>query len=365
MHHALIFLTAAVGVDVGWQPVPGGGYEYIIQIEPEMLEALLEGREIESDIPEFLRDVRSYRIRVGTDVLPQDGPPPEMAPVRDGPDTPTSAAGPPDESEAGETAPDGPMPGEGATEGDEDAPGAEAGAEPEPSAEEPTPATDPAGGEMPAGDAGPAAESDPPAEGPAAAEDASGPGEGDEPSLEGPGLPGTEPFPAGAPAEDEPESGDPAPAEPAAPGSRYSRLGSSLDDRPSLDRPGAEEGEEATVPEPFVAEDGTRPIVNHAGYRQDEGREEEDEHDHDHEGQEEGPRPAAEDEAAAVTARPWLPFTLALLGLFASVGGNCYLGLLTWGFRGRYLQLLEERKYRRQARQDPAKDEAQTEADPR
>jgi hypothetical protein len=206
MHQALILWAAVVGVDVGWQPVSGGGYEYIIQIEPEMLESLREGQEIESDIPHFLQD-----------------------------------------------------------------------SDPAEGAEQPSP----------------------------------------------------------------PESA----SDPERPG-RYAPFGSELDERPALDRPAEGQDEVASEepPETFVADDGTLPIVNQAGYRDDGATEGSAEDEPD--AQAAGPQPAA----AADTedgSRPWLPFTLALLGLFASLGGNCYLGLLTWGFRGRYLQLLEEHKWRR------------------
>src|SRR5512134_993989 len=93
MNHALAFLlVSTVEVDVGWQPTRDRGFEYILQIEPEVLESLRDGQEIISDIPPFLRGVRSYRIRVGTEPLPQEGVPPEIEPAES--DTP--APGPAD-----------------------------------------------------------------------------------------------------------------------------------------------------------------------------------------------------------------------------------------------------------------------------
>ncbi|HUT88421.1 MAG TPA: hypothetical protein VMY37_02900 [Thermoguttaceae bacterium] len=79
---AFCLVTAALGVDVGWQPLPDGGMEYIIQIEPQMLEMLKNGEQFESDIPPNLRGVRSYRITVGTEKLPRVGelPEPEAPP---------------------------------------------------------------------------------------------------------------------------------------------------------------------------------------------------------------------------------------------------------------------------------------------
>jgi hypothetical protein len=35
------------------------------------------------------------------------------------------------------------------------------------------------------------------------------------------------------------------------------------------------------------------------------------------------------------SAKPWLPLTLTLLGLFASLGANAFLAWIAWGFRRR------------------------------
>lgn len=64
-----------VGLDVGWRALPAGGVEYIIQIAPYELEVFKQDKSIEGDIPSQLRDIRSYRIVVGTDVLPHEDPP--------------------------------------------------------------------------------------------------------------------------------------------------------------------------------------------------------------------------------------------------------------------------------------------------
>lgn len=79
----IVAATAALGIDYGWQPVAGGGIEYIIQIEPEMLESLRAGEDIFSDMPPA-HEVRSWRITVGTERLPhQDEPPPQSKPKVD------------------------------------------------------------------------------------------------------------------------------------------------------------------------------------------------------------------------------------------------------------------------------------------
>jgi hypothetical protein len=68
----VLVTTAALGVEVGWQPLPGGGHEYTIQIEPQLLGVLERGtEEIFSDVPPEI-DVRRYRITVGTGQLPRD-----------------------------------------------------------------------------------------------------------------------------------------------------------------------------------------------------------------------------------------------------------------------------------------------------
>lgn len=80
MNAIIVCLSAAVlGVDYGWQPVAGGGIEYIIQIEPELLDSLKAGHDLFSDLPPATRDIRSYRITVGRDRLPHHGEPPPTA----------------------------------------------------------------------------------------------------------------------------------------------------------------------------------------------------------------------------------------------------------------------------------------------
>ncbi|MFO0898141.1 MAG: hypothetical protein U0836_12015 [Pirellulales bacterium] len=74
MHPACLIVALTLGVDVGWRPLPEGGLEYIIQIEPELLRSLERGQPIASDVPLILRDIRRYRIQVGNGPLPQEGP---------------------------------------------------------------------------------------------------------------------------------------------------------------------------------------------------------------------------------------------------------------------------------------------------
>lgn len=72
----LACLSAAVlGVDYGWQPIAGGGIEYIIQIEPQMLDALTRGEDLSSALPPAARNIRRYRIVAGNAPLPHHGEP--------------------------------------------------------------------------------------------------------------------------------------------------------------------------------------------------------------------------------------------------------------------------------------------------
>lgn len=74
--YALLIAAASLGIDAGWQPLPEGGLEYIVQIEPQMLEtmssALIEDNV--SDIPpDLMSSVRKIRITFGTQALPREG----------------------------------------------------------------------------------------------------------------------------------------------------------------------------------------------------------------------------------------------------------------------------------------------------
>jgi len=76
MHALILGVTWSVlGLNVGWRALPGGGVEYIIQIAPHELDVFKQDKSIEGDIPAHLRDIRSYRIVVGNEVLPRQDPP--------------------------------------------------------------------------------------------------------------------------------------------------------------------------------------------------------------------------------------------------------------------------------------------------
>ena len=62
----LCVAVVALGIDVGWQQLPDGGMEYVVQLEPQTVELLRTGVEIPSDIPANLKNLRRLRITVGT-----------------------------------------------------------------------------------------------------------------------------------------------------------------------------------------------------------------------------------------------------------------------------------------------------------
>ncbi len=57
--------------DLGWQPAEEGGLEFVIQIEPELLDDLREGRAVVNEIPPDLRGIRRFRIVVGDQPIPR------------------------------------------------------------------------------------------------------------------------------------------------------------------------------------------------------------------------------------------------------------------------------------------------------
>ncbi len=76
---AVLLSLATLGVDYGWQPTESGELEYIIQIEPELLDAMRNGSEIVSVIHPDVQGIRQFRIRVGDGELPRVGKTAEAA----------------------------------------------------------------------------------------------------------------------------------------------------------------------------------------------------------------------------------------------------------------------------------------------
>ena len=86
----LCVAAVALGIDVGWQPLPDGGMEYVVQLEPRTVDLLRSGVEIPSDIPANLKDLRRLRITVGNASLARKMP----AEAVSGPAFPTVPGGP-------------------------------------------------------------------------------------------------------------------------------------------------------------------------------------------------------------------------------------------------------------------------------
>ena len=73
MNGLIVFVaTAALGVEFGYQPATDGGLEYIVQVEPELIESMEEGLEITSDIPPEASNVSRIRVRIGKGMLPRN-----------------------------------------------------------------------------------------------------------------------------------------------------------------------------------------------------------------------------------------------------------------------------------------------------
>lgn len=70
-----LFVLVAAGVNYGWQPAGSNSdaYEYVVQVEPELLDALRRGDAvpIESNVPADVGPIRKVRITVGRGDVPR------------------------------------------------------------------------------------------------------------------------------------------------------------------------------------------------------------------------------------------------------------------------------------------------------
>ena len=81
MNTMFIYVAAAtLGFQVGWQRLPEGGTEYIIQLDAASIDALRSGQPLHSDIPSAAGEVRAYRIVMGRGKPIREDPPPKPAP---------------------------------------------------------------------------------------------------------------------------------------------------------------------------------------------------------------------------------------------------------------------------------------------
>jgi hypothetical protein len=101
---ATLLAASTVGIETGWQPIEADQLEYIIRIEPQLIEAMRRGEPVTSEIPPQLRDVRRYRIVIGGgesggEALPRiDLPQPPPNELESSPERTTS-----DEADPGES----------------------------------------------------------------------------------------------------------------------------------------------------------------------------------------------------------------------------------------------------------------------
>ncbi len=248
--------TLALGIDVGWQRLPEGGMEYLIQLEPEVLETLRTGGMIQSDIPPSLGAIRAYRITVGSEELPRETPPPAPA------ESPVAA-----EQPAPAQSPQEPPVGRPLVPSEGNAPSPA----PRPSLDLPWPGP----GGVGTGPSRPA------------------------PGATGPSLP-TETVPS--------SPSPPLPAVPTVP-------------TPSPSAPGflpEELRREPLEAEPAVFNAPQAPASESTAAE-----------------------PAGDLQGEEERSKPWGALLATLFGLFASIGGNFYLGWLALGFRSRYRGVLQ------------------------
>ena len=71
LHLAAVVAASILGIDVGWQPLPEGGVEYIIQIPPQTFEVLKPGDLVQSRVPAEVKDIRQCRVVIGRSALPR------------------------------------------------------------------------------------------------------------------------------------------------------------------------------------------------------------------------------------------------------------------------------------------------------
>ena len=85
----MLFIASSVGVSVGWQPMPDGSprYEYVVQLDRELLATLKQGASIpiSSEVPDDIRPIARIRIVVGDENLPRQKLVAQFKPWPEGP----------------------------------------------------------------------------------------------------------------------------------------------------------------------------------------------------------------------------------------------------------------------------------------
>lgn len=288
---ALLLAASSLGVDFGWQPTADGELEYIIQIEPALLDAMRNGEQIVSEIHPDAAGVRRFRILVGRQQLPREAG--VLTP------RPPASAPPIQLSDAPQVAPP-------------------VGIGPVPSGEASQPKPVPRGGAFPSGGLAPPTGSEFP-------------------------LPQRDPFnsvpqPSPLPKQNKveltplgppPQKPDSAPT-PIPDPDRQSRI--RVPDIGELPRIG--------VPAALSPDPASEPLSRTAAYLESETRAND-----SAAGKTAAPTatvPSANnlDGTHSDPAKPWLPLMLTSLGLFGSIGLNVYLAWIARGFYTRYRALV-------------------------
>ena len=68
----VLTLVAVMGIDFGWQAQDDGSLEYIIQVDSLAVQAMLAGEPVVSEIHPDVHGVRTFRIQIGDGELPRD-----------------------------------------------------------------------------------------------------------------------------------------------------------------------------------------------------------------------------------------------------------------------------------------------------
>jgi hypothetical protein len=80
MNPLLICVAAAsLGIQVGWERLPEGGMEYVIELNAASIEALRDGQTLESAIPADAGEIRAFRIVSGPGRPKRETPLPKPA----------------------------------------------------------------------------------------------------------------------------------------------------------------------------------------------------------------------------------------------------------------------------------------------